>query len=59
MVVDRVRRRPTLICVNFLSAALVMLLLLVHNSSDIWIIYMTMFLYSFAGNFIGSAQSAF
>ncbi|MGD0690879.1 MAG: MFS transporter [Acidimicrobiales bacterium] len=59
MVVDRVRRRPTLICVNFLSAALVMLLLFVHNSSDIWIVYLTMFLYSFAGNFIGSAQSAF
>ncbi len=59
MVVDRVRRRPTLVVVNFLSAALVMLLLFVHSSSDIWIIYVTMFLYSFAGNFIGSAQSAF
>jgi MFS family permease len=59
MVVDRVRRRPTLVWVNFLSAALVMLLLFVHNASDIWIVYLTMFLYSFAGNFIGSAQSAF
>ena len=59
MVVDRVRRRPTLIWVNFLSAALVMLLLFVHSASDIWIVYLTMFLYSFAGNFIGSAQSAF
>jgi MFS family permease len=59
IVVDRVRRRPTLVCVNFLSAALVMLLLFVHTASDIWIIYVTMFLYSFAGNFIGSAQSAF
>ncbi|MGB8197769.1 MAG: MFS transporter [Acidimicrobiales bacterium] len=59
MVVDRVRRRPTLICVNFLSAALVLLLLFVHSASDVWIIYVTMFLYSFAGNFISSAQSAF
>jgi MFS family permease len=59
MVVDRVRRRPTLIWVTFLSAALVMLLLFVHHASDIWIVYLTMFLYSFAGNFIGSAQSAF
>jgi MFS family permease len=59
MVVDRVRRRPTLIIVNFVSAALVMLLLFVHNASDVWIIYLTMFLYAFAGNFIGSAQSAF
>jgi MFS family permease len=59
MVVDRVRRRPTLICVNFVSAALVLLLLFVHSASDVWIVYLTMFLYSFAGNFIGSAQSAF
>jgi MFS family permease len=59
MVVDRVRRRPTLICVNFVSAALVMLLLLVRSASDVWIIYLTMFLYAFAGNFISSAQSAF
>jgi MFS family permease len=59
MVVDRVRRRPTLVWVNFLSAAIVMLLLFVHGASDIWIIYLTMFLYSFAGNFIASAQSAF
>jgi MFS family permease len=59
MVVDRVRRRPTLVWVNFLSAVLMMLLLFVHNASDIWIIYLTMFLYSFAGNFISSAQSAF
>jgi MFS family permease len=59
MVVDRVRRRPTLIWVNFLSAALVMLLLFVHSASGVWIVYLTMFLYSFAGNFIGSAQSAF
>jgi hypothetical protein len=36
-----------------------MLLLFVHNASDVWIIYLTMFLYAFAGNFIGSAQSAF
>jgi MFS family permease len=59
MVVDRVRRRPTLIIVNFASALMVMLLLLVHNASDVWIIYLTMFLYGCAGNFIGSAQSAF
>jgi MFS family permease len=59
MVVDRVRRRPTLIIVNFASAIMVMLLLFVHNASDVWIIYLTMFLYGFAGNFIGSAQSAF
>ena len=59
MVVDRVRRRPTLIIVNFISAFGVLLLLFVRSASDLWIIYATMFLYGFAGNFIGSAQSAF
>jgi MFS family permease len=59
MLVDRVRRRPLLITVNFLSALGVLLLLFVHSSSGVWIIYLTMFLYGFAGNFIGAAQSAF
>jgi MFS family permease len=36
-----------------------MLLFLVHSASQVWIIYLTMFLYAFAGNFIASAQSAF
>lgn len=59
MLVDRVRRRPTLIVVNFVSAAIVLGLLTVRSSSDVWIIYFVMFLYGIAGNFISSAQSAF
>jgi MFS family permease len=59
MVVDRVRRRPTLIITNFTSAVGVLLLLMVHGSSGVWIIYVVMFLYGLAGCFIGSAQSAF
>jgi MFS family permease len=59
MVVDRVRRRPTLILANIFGALLVLLLLFVHSSSQVWIIYVTMFLYGVAGTFIGSAQSAF
>jgi MFS family permease len=59
MVVDRVRRRVLLITVNFMSAVGVMMLLFVRSSADLWIIFLTMFLYGFAGNFIGSAQSAF
>jgi MFS family permease len=59
MLVDRVRRRPTLIVVNFVSAAGVLVLLLVHAAADVWIIYLVMFLYGLAGNVIGSAQSAF
>jgi MFS family permease len=59
MLVDRVRRRPVLIATNFLCAVGILILLFVHSESDLWIIYLTMFLYGFAGNFIGSAQSAF
>ena len=59
MVVDRVRRRPTLIITNIFGALLVLLLLFVHSSHQVWIIYVTMFLYGVAGTFIGSAQSAF
>jgi MFS family permease len=59
MVVDRVRRRPTLIISNIFGALLVLLLLFVHSSAQVWIIYSTMFLYGVAGTFIGSAQSAF
>jgi len=59
MVVDRVRRRPTLIVVNFVSALIVLGLLAVRSSSEVWVIYSVMFLYGFAGNFISSAQSAF
>ncbi len=59
MLVDRVRRRPLLIVVNFLSAVGILTLLSVRNASDVWIIYITMFFYGVAGNFIGSAQSAF
>ncbi|MGP8010543.1 MAG: MFS transporter [Acidimicrobiales bacterium] len=59
MVVDRVRRRPTLIVANIFGALLVLLLLFVHSSAQLWIIYLTMFFYGVAGTFISSAQSAF
>jgi MFS family permease len=59
MVVDRVRRRPTLIVGNFVSAVLVLGLLLVRSSAQVWVIYLVMFLYGFAATFISSAQSAF
>jgi MFS family permease len=59
MVVDRVRRRRVLVTVNFVSAVGVMILLFVRSPGDYWIIYVTMFLYGFAGSFIGAAQSAF
>jgi MFS family permease len=59
MVVDRVRRRRVLISVNLAGAAVVMLLLLVHNASDVWLVYLVMVLYGMTGGLISSAQSAF
>ena len=59
LLVDRVRRRPTLVVVNFASAAGILLLLAVRGSGQVWLIYLVAFLYGLAGNVIGSAQSAF
>ena len=59
MLVDRVRRRPTLIVVNLLSAVGILALLLVHGAGQVWIIYVVMFAYGLAGAVISSAQSAF
>ncbi len=59
LLVDRVRRRPVLIATNFLCAGGILILLFVHSANQLWIIYLTMFLYGLAGNYIGAAQSAF
>jgi MFS family permease len=59
MIVDRVRRRRILVTVNLAGAAVVLLMLLVHRASDVWIVYVVMFLYGMTGALISSAQSAF
>jgi MFS family permease len=59
MLVDRVKRRPLLIAVNLFGAAAVLLLLLVHTSHDVWIVYLVMVLYGVTGALISSGQSAF
>jgi MFS family permease len=58
VLVDRVRRRPLLIVTNVASAALVLLLLLVHGRNDVPLIYTVMFFYGVAGSITGPAQSA-
>jgi MFS family permease len=59
LVVDRVRKRPLLIVVNCAMAAAVLLLLFVHDRSDLWLIYVVAGLYGAAGAILGSARSAF
>jgi MFS family permease len=58
VVVDRFPRRPLLVVANLLAAVLVSLIVLVHGRSDIWIIYVVIFLYGVIGSAIGAAQSA-
>ncbi|MGZ4436348.1 MAG: MFS transporter [Nocardioidaceae bacterium] len=44
-VVDRVPRKTFLVVANFLSAAAMLPLLLVHDAGDVWIVYTVAFLY--------------
>src|SRR5579884_1009476 len=48
VVVDRLRRRPLLIATNLAIGLAVLLLLLVHGSQQVWIIYVVMVLYGFS-----------
>ena len=49
---DRFRRRPLLIALNLAAAALVLLLLLVHDRSMMWLVYAVMFGYGLVGSAI-------
>jgi MFS family permease len=59
LVVDRVRKRPLLIGVNCFMTAAILLLLLVHDRGDLWLIYLVAALYGMAGAVLYSARSAF
>jgi MFS family permease len=58
LVVDRVRRRPLLLATNALTAGAVLLLLLVHGSGEVWLIYVVMAVYGLSYSVLGPAQSA-
>jgi MFS family permease len=58
MLADRVRRRPLLITVNLATAAMVLLLLLVRDRHQVWLIYAVMFGYGVSGSVLGPAQTA-
>jgi MFS family permease len=55
---DRFPRRPLLVVVNLLSAAIVLPIALVHGRGDIWIVYVVIFLYGVTGSVISAAQTA-
>lgn len=54
---DRFRRRSMLISANAVSAGIALLLLLVNDSSDLWLIYVVAFAYGTLGMLNGAAQS--
>lgn len=54
---DRVRRRPLLIGVNLVGAAMVLSLLAVTSLAQLWILYAVAFGYGVLGTVISSAQS--
>ncbi|MFB7663286.1 MFS transporter [Kitasatospora sp. NPDC056138] len=58
MLADRVRRRPLLIAVNLATAALVLLLLLVRDQGQLWLVYTVMFGYGLSAALLGPAQTA-
>ncbi|AUG75098.1 MFS transporter [Kitasatospora sp. MMS16-BH015] len=55
---DRLRRRPLLIAANLATAALVLLLLLVHDRDQVWLVHLVMFGYGVSAGVLGPAQVA-
>ncbi len=58
VIADRFRRRPLLIWSNLTGAVVVLGVLLVHDRSQLWIVYLVIFCYGLVGSVIGPAQTA-
>jgi len=58
VIADRFRRRPLLIWSNLCGAVVVLGILLVHDRSQLWIVYLVIFCYGLVGSVIGPAQTA-
>jgi MFS family permease len=58
LLADRVRRRPLMIVADCLLGAIVLLLLLVHNRSDAWLLYAVAFSYGALGTVFYPARAA-
>ncbi len=58
LVVDRVRRQPLLIACQAAGAVVVMLLVLVRNRDQVWLIWSVMVAYGTIATFISAAKSA-
>jgi len=58
LVVDRLPKRRLMISTHLALAAVMCLLLLVHDRSDVWLIYVVTVLYGLGGDFFASARGA-
>jgi len=58
LVVDRAPKRPLMIGTHLALAAIVSLLLFVHDRGDLWILYLVAGLYGLGGDIFGAARAA-
>ena len=58
LLADRVRRRPLMIATDCVLGVAVLLLLLVHDRGDVWLIYLVALLYGLGGTVFFPARSA-
>jgi MFS family permease len=58
LLADRVRRRRLMVCADLFLASSVLLLLFVHDRSDVWLIYVVTLFYSLGGSVFDSARAA-
>lgn len=58
LVVDRVPKRPLMIGTHLALAAVVCLLLLVHDRGDLWLLYVVATLYGLGGDIFAAARAA-
>lgn len=59
LLADRVRRRPLMIVTDLSIGSATLLLFLVHDEGDVWLLYLVATLYGCAAVVFGAAQSAF
>jgi hypothetical protein len=58
LIVDRFPKRPLMIATHLSLAGVMCLLLLVHNRSDIWLLYTVCALYGLGGDLFAASRSA-
>jgi MFS family permease len=58
LLVDRVRKRPLMIATHLALAGIILLLLLVHDRGDVWLIFLVAGLYGLGADVFGAARGA-